>query len=127
MSVALAFVTPPAGLAPLTQFTLNEVSGAEGLYSMRAVENSAIRLFVLDASVYLPDYAPEISDEFCQAIDLHSPEDAMVLVVANPRETGTRMNLLAPIVVNVHTGVCAQVILDDQDWPVQAELATRSA
>jgi flagellar assembly factor FliW len=127
MSVALAFVTPPAGLAPLTQFTLDEVSGAEGLYSMRAVENSAIRLFVLDASVYLPDYAPEISGEFCEAIDLHSAEDAMVLVVANPRETGTRMNLLAPIVVNVHTGACAQVILDDQDWPVQAELATRSA
>jgi hypothetical protein len=37
------------------------------------------------------------------------------------------VNLLAPIVVNVHTGACAQVILDDQDWPLQAELATRSA
>jgi hypothetical protein len=35
--------------------------------------------------------------------------------------------LLAPIVVNMHTGACAQVILDDQDWPLQAELATRSA
>ncbi len=51
----------------------------------------------------------------------------MVLVVVNPSETGARMNLLAPIVVNVHTGACAQVILDDQDWPLQAELAMRSA
>ena len=88
---------------------------------------SAIRLFVLDAAIYLPDYSPEISDEHCRAIDLHSADDAMVLVVANPGETGTRMNLRAPIVVNVHTGVCAQVILDDQDWPLQAELATRTA
>jgi flagellar assembly factor FliW len=39
----------------------------------------------------------------------------------------TSVNLLAPIVVNVHMGACAQVILDDQDWPLQAELATRSA
>ena len=127
MTAVLAFVSPPAGLAPLTQFTLNEVAGADGLYSLRAVDNSAIRLFVLDAAIYLPDYSPEISDEHCRAIDLHRVDDAMVLVVANPGETGTRMNLRAPIVVNVHTGVCAQVILDDQDWPLQAELATRTA
>jgi flagellar assembly factor FliW len=127
MSVAVRFVTPPAGLAPLTQFTLNEVAGADGLYSLRAVDNLAIRLFVLDAAVYLPDYSPEISDEQSRAIDLHTAADAMVLVVANPGESGTRMNLLAPIVVNVHSGACAQVILDDQDWPLQAELATRSA
>ena len=127
MTAVVAFVSPPAGLAPLTQFTLNEVAGADGLYSLRAVDNSAIRLFVLDAAIYLPDYSPEISDEHCRAIDLHSADDAMVLVVANPGETGARMNLRAPIVVNVHTGVCAQVILDDQDWPLQAELATRTA
>lgn len=127
MTAALAFVTPPAGLAPLTRFTLNKVTGADGLYSLRAVDNSAIRLFVLDAAIYLPDYSPEISDEHCRAIDLYTEEDAMVLVVANPGETGTRMNLLAPIVVNVHTGACAQVILDDQGWPLQAELAVRSA
>ena len=127
MTAVLDFVSPPAGLAPLTQFTLNEVSGADGLYSLRAVDNSTIRLFVIDAALYLPDYSPEISDEHCRAIDLHSADDAMVLVVANPGETGTRMNLRAPIVVNVHTGVCAQVILDDQDWPLQAELATRTA
>jgi flagellar assembly factor FliW len=127
MSAVLDFVTPPAGLSPLTQFTLNEVDGADGLYSLRSVDNSAIRLFVLDAAVYLPDYSPEISDEQCLVIDLHTAEDAMVLVVANPGESGTRMNLLAPIVVNVHTGACAQVILDGQDWPLQAELAARSA
>ena len=82
---------------------------------------------MLDTAIYLPDCSPEISDEHCLAIDLHTAEDALVLVVANPGETGTRMNLLAPIVVNVHTGACARVIFDDQDWPLQAELAVRSA
>ena len=51
----------------------------------------------------------------------------MVLVVANPSETDTCKNLLAPIVINVPTGECSQVILDEGDWPLQAELATRSA
>jgi flagellar assembly factor FliW len=49
------------------------------------------------------------------------------LVIANPGESGTTVNLLAPIVVNATTGVCAQVILDDQDWPLRAQLSARSA
>lgn len=52
------------------------------------------------------------------------PEDALVLVVVNPGDPGTTMNLLAPIVVNSATGTSAQVILDGQGWPLRAELAT---
>jgi len=69
----------------------------------------------------------KIFDVHRQASYLHTAEDAMVLVVANPSETDTCKNLLAPIVVNVPTGACSQVILDGRDWPLQAELATRSA
>lgn len=31
---------------------------------------------------------------------------------------------MAPIVVNAATGMCAQVILEGQDWPLRAELNT---
>ncbi|WP_394769203.1 flagellar assembly protein FliW [Lacisediminihabitans sp.] len=127
MSAALTFVTPPPGLDPLTDFTLTEIDGATGLYSLRATQNDGIRLFVLDAAVFLPDYGPILSDEHCAALGLTTAEDAMVLVVANPGDGGTRLNLMAPIVVNVLTGVSAQVILDGQDWSLQAELATASA
>ena len=127
MSAALTFVTPPPGLAPLTDFTLNTIEGAEGLYSLQAVQDAATRLFVLDASVCLPDYTPIISDEQCAALDVKVPDDALVLVVANPGEGGTTVNLMAPIIVNAATGVCAQVILDGQDWPLRAELGARSA
>ena len=50
----------------------------------------------------------------------------MVLVVTNPGETGTTVNLMAPIVVNADTGRCAQIILDGQDWPLRAELTPRA-
>jgi flagellar assembly factor FliW len=33
------------------------------------------------------------------------------------------VNLLAPIVVNKATNMCAQFILEGQDWPIQAPLA----
>ncbi|NKX50701.1 flagellar assembly protein FliW, partial [Arthrobacter deserti] len=83
--------------------------------------------FVLDASVYLPHYQPVISDEDASALGLAGPEEAMVLVVANPGRAGTTVNLMAPVVVNTSSGACAQVILEGQDWPLRAELAPQSA
>jgi flagellar assembly factor FliW len=124
MSVALTFTTPPPGFAPLVDFVLDELEGTMGVFSLRAAEAETVRMFVLDASVYLPAYSPEISDEQADALGLISPDDALVLVVANPGgQGGTTTNLLAPIVVNSTTGRCTQVILDGQDWPLRAELA----
>ncbi len=127
MSASLTFVAPPPGLAPLVDFTLDEIDGAAGLYSLQPVAEPAKRLFVLDAATYLNQYTPVISDDDRAALDLNASEDAMVLVVANPGESGTTVNLMAPIVVNVHTGVSAQVILEGQDWPLRAELTPQAA
>jgi flagellar assembly factor FliW len=127
MSVSLRFVVSPPGLSPLLDFTLTEIDGADGLYRMDADRDRAIRIFVINASVYLPDYAPVISDEDCELLHIRQPEDALVLVVTNPGEDGTTVNLLAPIVVNSATGICAQIILDGQEWPLRAQLSARSA
>jgi flagellar assembly factor FliW len=127
MSATLTFVAPPHGLAPHTAFELRDIEGADGLYALESADDAGIRLFVLDAAVYLPDYSPVISEEDCLALDVTEPEQALVLVVANPGEGGTTMNLLAPIVVNAATGVSAQIILDGQDFPLRAQLTARAA
>jgi len=121
-SPTLRFVSPPPGLAPLTDFLLTEVAGAPGLYSLEATVHASTRLFVLDASIFLPNYTPEISSEESKSLTLDTPDDALVLVVVNPQEHATTVNLMAPIVVNIRTGLCSQVILDDQNWPMQAQL-----
>ena len=126
MTATLNFLSPPPGLAPLTDFQLREITGATGLFALQSAVDLHTRLFVLDASVYLPDYSPVISDEHARALDLASGDQAMVLVVTNPGETGTTVNLMAPIVVNADTGRCAQIILDGQDWPLRAELTPRA-
>ena len=124
---ALSFVSPPPGLAPLTDFVLNEIDGADGLYALQASAHPATRLFVLDAAIFLPNYTPTISNEQSSALSLTTPDDALVLVVVNPGESTTTVNLMAPIVVNARTGACAQLILDDQDWPLHAELGALAA
>ena len=127
MTAVLTFTSPPPGLAPLVDFILDDVNGAAGLYALHAATDPSIRLYVLDAAVYLPWYSPEITDEQAAGLGITAAEDAMVLVVTNASETGTTTNLMAPIVVNSRTGVCAQLILEGQDWPIRAELTARSA
>lgn len=122
MSITLTFAVPPFGLSPADSFTLTPVSGAEGLFTLVGEDE---RLFVLDAAVHLPSYAPELTDEQAAGLALTDPADAMLLVVANPGPTVTTVNLLAPIVVNARTSAGAQLILEDQDLPLRAELARR--
>lgn len=123
MSAAVAFVTPPPGLAPHTEFALAPVDGAGGLFSLRATADPDLRLFLVDPRSVLGDYAPRLTDEQSAQLALASPGDALVLVVANPGADGVHVNLLAPVVVNTATGAAAQVILENQDYPVRAPLA----
>jgi flagellar assembly factor FliW len=122
VSVPLHFVAPPLGFSDLVDFSLNDVEGAEGLYSMRADSDDAVRLFVIDAALHLPQYLPELTDEQGATIGLTTAEDASVLVVVNPTDDVTTVNLLAPIVINTKTGDTSQFILDDTSWSVREPL-----
>ncbi|MBG0740278.1 flagellar assembly protein FliW [Paeniglutamicibacter antarcticus] len=123
MTATLVFIAPPPGLEPLVDFALDAVADADGLYTMQSIGGTQRRLYVLDAAVYLPDYAPLLSDEQCTALGLETPEQAQVLVVANFAQGTTTVNLMAPIIVNTTTYRCAQVILDGQGWPLRGDLA----
>ncbi len=122
MTASLTFIESPPGFDSLVDFALDDVAGAPGLFVLRPDAESGIRMFVIDASLYLPDYAPVLSDTQAAALELTRAEDALLLVVANPAADGTTVNLMAPIVVNSTTGRCAQVILDDAVWPLRAPL-----
>jgi len=123
VSAALSFVAPPPGLAPHVDFALAPVEGSDGLFTMRAVEDEALRLYLVDPQTVLQEYAPTLTDEQTATLELESPDDALLLVVAHPSADGVSVNLLAPVVVNRGTGVALQVILDGQDYPLRAPLS----
>lgn len=127
MNVGLTFVAPPPGLEPHSAFTLREIAGAAGLYALEAAADAALRMFMLDAAVYLPDYTPTLSDEQCEALGVSAPEEVLLLVVATTDDSGTSVNLMAPVVINAGTGLAAQLILENEDWPLHHALTARTA
>lgn len=122
MSAVLDFVAPPPGFAPRTRFLLEPVPGADGLFSLDAADDQALRLYVVDPHGVAAGYSPTLSDDDVEALGLTAPEDAMLLLVVGRTASGVHVNLLAPIVVNRTTGVAAQLILDGQDLPLRAPL-----
>jgi flagellar assembly factor FliW len=122
---ALHFDVPPPGLAPLRDFSLERVDGAPGLFTMRAEPEVGIRLFLIEPDQYLPNYAPEFTEE--QVAPVGGPESATLFVVATLDAAEPVVNLLAPILVNQEDGRAAQVILDSSDWPLRAKLSEISA
>jgi flagellar assembly factor FliW len=129
----LTFTVPPFGLEPHVDFVLDPIVGAVGLFRLTAADNDALRLFVLDASVHLPDYQPEISS--AQQAELHldaadtadaGAVHADVFVVVTPGEETSTVNLLAPIAVNARTGRCQQVILADASLSLREPLLPRA-
>lgn len=122
MSAAVAFVAPPPGFSPHTDFELTPLDGADGLFAMQAVDRPDLRVHLVDPRTVLDDYTPTLADTQVDALALASPDDALLLVVVHPTDDGLSVNLLAPVVVNTATGTAAQVILEDQDYPVRALL-----
>ncbi|GIT78553.1 hypothetical protein LLS1_02220 [Leifsonia sp. LS1] len=120
---AIRFVSPPPGLEPLADFELSPVDGAAGLFTLASAERPEIRLFTLDAERHLPGYSPELPDDRAVELGIETADQAQLLVVVTPSLQGSTVNLLAPVIVNRLTGAALQLVLDDDAFPVRAELA----
>lgn len=115
------FASPMPGLSPYTAFSLESIPGAEGLYALRAV-GADVRLFLLDPDFSDYDYEPRIPAEVRAELGADDEAAVRVLVVANPADDGVFVNLRAPIVMHPITARAAQVILDDDSYPIRVRL-----
>ena len=122
MSGAVTFVASPPGLSPLVDFDLEPVADSDGLYTLRALEAPDVRLFVIDAPMYLPDYHPEVSLQQLQSIGANETSEVRVLVVTTLADGGPAANLMAPILMHATSGDATQVILDGDEWPLRMPL-----
>ena len=118
----VTFTAPMPGLENVQDFTLRSVEGAAGLYALEAGSPSPVRLFLADAAVFVPGYAPPVPEATLQALELEQDQDLQVLVVLNHSPKATTVNLMAPIVLNPATRRCAQLVLDGREYPLRADL-----
>ena len=89
---------------------------------LRSLDIEGFTLPVVDPHLADPDYNPTLSRRVAEALELEPGDPMLLLAVATLDPSGTVANLRAPIVVNVHRLVAAQVILDDRTQPLRARV-----
>ena len=112
------------GLPGLTRYRLVEAADDGPFAFLQSEEREELRFALLDPMVILPDYEVRLTPDMLDEMEIENRPDARVYVVAtvpdDPREM--TVNFRAPLIVNVATGVGAQIILGDERLPVRALL-----
>jgi flagellar assembly factor FliW len=121
---AIELVHPLPGFPDQRRFALVQLDDDGVLCQLRSLEDPSLRFLVMSPVPFFPDYAPEVSDEVVEDLQISSAEDVIVLLVLNAGESldTTTANLMAPVVVNTATMRASQVILDDPSLPLAAPL-----
>lgn len=123
----IRFAEPPPGMSTFLTFDVAPLDAQGLMFTLRATDDPDIRLFAITPLPYFPDYAPRLSDEDRSTISLAPGAAPVLLAIVNPTADGAiTANLLAPVVVDPATGAAAQVVLDDDRWPLRAPLGAEA-
>jgi flagellar assembly factor FliW len=117
-------VHPLPGFPDARRFALVQLDDDGVLCQLRSLDDPSLRFLVVPPVSFFPDYAPVVSDDVVDDLEITSADDVIVLLVLNAGDSldTTTANLMAPVVVNTATRRASQVILDDPDLPIAAPL-----
>jgi flagellar assembly factor FliW len=127
----LVFADGIPGFPNLRHFVLSDLADTGVFQELRALEDPGFSMTVCVPWLFFPDYAPELTEEEQNELQIFDPEQAILFcpVTVDLEEEGGRIyvNLLGPFVVNSETRRGRQLVLIDSGYPVRAELDMSAA
>lgn len=124
----LQFLLPLPGFPEARQFTLEPVEDQGGALSiLRSVDQDGLEFVVALPEAFFSEYAPELDDTTAERLNLRTADDALVLVILTVAERieQTTANLMAPVVVNRHTGDALQALLVSSGYDIRTPLVAQ--
>ncbi len=89
---------------------------------LQSIEEPSLAFLVVDPSVYVEDYAPDMPTTTADELGLEQETPRMVFAtVAIPpgKPEAMTLNLAAPIIINAVTNVAAQVVIEDAAYTMK--------
>lgn len=111
------------GLPHLRQWILLDMGAGLPLKWMQSVDDGDFGLPVTTPDFFDQDYAPRLPEETVRRLGGNVAE-LVTLIITTVHPGGERLtgNLAAPVVVQPATRRGAQLVLDDQRWPLRQEM-----
>ncbi|WAM37233.1 flagellar assembly protein FliW [Caldicellulosiruptor acetigenus] len=97
-------------------------------YWLQSIEDKDIAFVIINPFEIKPDYEFDLPDEVVSKLEIDSPQNVAVFcIVVIPEDVKqTRVNLKAPIIINVNKRKGMQYLLDDERYPLRYYLFENS-
>jgi flagellar assembly factor FliW len=107
------------GFFDVSRFIL--ITEGEGtLFSwLQCIEDTDLAFVLMDVKSVLPDYKPDISHDSLEGIETGEELSCYNIVVVPEDISQMRVNLRAPIMINMKTKLGKQVVAQNEDYSVQ--------
>jgi flagellar assembly factor FliW len=117
----LHFAEPLPGFPEEDEYTLTPIDEQGVLYSLRAVHEPGLRFVLAAPEAFFADYRPELADALAPLLGADDVSVLLMLTIGTGLADATA-NLRAPVVVAGSTGRAVQVVLDDENLPMDQPL-----
>jgi flagellar assembly factor FliW len=93
----------------------------------QSVNDGAVAFVIINPQLIKADYEPLINDEEVVRLEIDDTQDVVLMAIVTIRSAPflVTANLRAPIVINAKQRLAAQVVLDDQDLPIQYDITDK--
>lgn len=126
----LQFADGIPGFPTLRRFTLSDLAKPGVFQELHSLDDPDFSMIVCVPWLFFPDYAPELTEEEQEELQIFDPEKAILFCpVTVELEDGGKIfvNLLGPFVVNADTLRGRQLVLTESGYPTRAELDLSAA
>ncbi|MBR5969124.1 MAG: flagellar assembly protein FliW [Lachnospiraceae bacterium] len=111
------------GFPEMQKFAMmyDQEQGLGAIHWLQSLDEPAFAMPVMDPLYVKDDYNPQVEDDVLEDVKPINPETTLVLVtVTVPHELEKMtVNLKGPIVINTEKRTAAQIILDEDEYPVK--------
>lgn len=123
-ALRVKMVYPMPGLEQHMLFDMAAMDESGVLWTIKSVNDPNVRLFAVPPIAFFEGYVPRIPRSAREKLKLADDVEPFILVIVHPAQGPYphTANLLAPLVLNPDTMDAMQVVLEDQDWPLQAPI-----
>jgi len=125
----IEFIGPILGFEHHQKFVLLDEPEVRPLQWLQSADDPTLCLPVIEPYLLVPEYDIEVPDHEVEALELARAEDACILciVVLAKDSDEVRMNLCAPIVINLCSRTAKQVVLSGSEQPIQFRFRDETA
>lgn len=125
----LHFATGLPGFTHLRRFLALSLAGQERFVWLQSLDDATVALPLTDPFAIFADYTPKFPAAALESLGITSPDDFVVLCVCIVTKDAEEMtcNLLAPVLINLHSRAGRQVTLEGSSYAVKMPIPRKAA